>query len=163
MQNAGKMDCFFGKVLKTVYMNSSDISFIIKENMKQFIVTTSLFFALTAVNAQPQFTDLPVLTGDDVVITVLESTDECGTKPGIFQLHENGYTKILDLEPMTASEPNLVLKRNSERVLEVIATIGNDKMEVRDYREFWIDECSKQSQYVLYEKPSLRYTVSFLH
>ncbi|NQV52576.1 MAG: hypothetical protein HQ500_05300 [Flavobacteriales bacterium] len=131
--------------------------------MKQFIAIISLFVVATAVKAQPQFTDLPVLAGDDIVITVLESTDECGTKPGIFQLHENGYTKIVDLEPMTASEPNLVLKRNSQRVLEVIGSIGNDKMEVRDYREFWIDECSKQSQYVLHEKPSLGYTVSVLH
>lgn len=117
--------------------------------MKQLFLLTTLFFSISSIVAQPQLTDAPMLNSDDIVITVIESTDECGIEPGVYQLHENGYTKITSLEPMSASAPNLTLRRNSSRVLEVLDMIGKGELETRDYREFWIDECSKQSQYVL--------------
>lgn len=128
--------------------------------------TTLLSLAFTAASfvafAQPQYTDMPSISDEDIVISVIEGTEGCDTEPGIYQLEGDGYNKIMALEALPSEDPEQVMAKNSQKVFDTLKTIGAGRVQVRDYREFWIDECSKQSQYVLVDRRKPAVSASLL-
>lgn len=123
--------------------------------MKQVILTTALIIAALAVIAQPTTADIDYRSLDHMTISVVECQSGCDVEPGIYQLADNGYSKVADLESVGPNSPASVMAANSKKVLDVLSLVGVGQLRVRFYEEFWISDCAKQSVYTLAEDQEL--------